>query len=180
MINVKTAKWFCRDDISKIENYDKAIADPTQTWHCHHRLELTLDGEFALTPEQLKIHDMYYHRPYYELIFLTPAEHIRIHHKGRSSWCKGKKFTKEHCRKISEANKGRIVTTVTRKKISEANKGKLKDKKFTEEHRKRIAEANKGKQCMKGELNPMYGRHHSEESRRKMSEAAKRRCAARH
>lgn len=29
-----------------IENYDKAIADKTQTWICHHRLETyTSDGE---------------------------------------------------------------------------------------------------------------------------------------
>lgn len=30
---------FCRDDLSKIENYDKAMADSAQTWDCHHRLE---------------------------------------------------------------------------------------------------------------------------------------------
>ena len=47
MICIKTAKKFCKDDISKIENYDKAIADTTQTYECHHRLELTLDGEQA-------------------------------------------------------------------------------------------------------------------------------------
>ena len=31
---------------------------------------------------------------------------------------------------------------------------------------------------MKGENNPLFGKHHSDETRRKMSEAAKRRCAA--
>lgn len=46
MINERLAKAYCRDDIYKIENYDKAIADTTQTWICHHRLELTLDGEY--------------------------------------------------------------------------------------------------------------------------------------
>ena len=30
---------YCRGDISKIENYDKAIADTKTVWHCHHRLE---------------------------------------------------------------------------------------------------------------------------------------------
>ena len=36
MINVKK---FCCEDISKIENYAAAIADTTQTWECHHRME---------------------------------------------------------------------------------------------------------------------------------------------
>ena len=31
MINEKLARKYCRDDLSKIENYDKAIADKTQT-----------------------------------------------------------------------------------------------------------------------------------------------------
>lgn len=84
MINERRARRYCCDAISKIENYDKAIADTTQTWHLHHRLELTLDGEFASSSADLKLHDMYYDRPYYELIFLTPSEHIRLHMKNIS------------------------------------------------------------------------------------------------
>lgn len=34
---------FCRRP-ELIENYDKAIADTTQTWDCHHRLELMTTG----------------------------------------------------------------------------------------------------------------------------------------
>lgn len=82
MICELTANAFCKDDISKIENYDKAIADTTQTWECHHRLELTLEGEFAHSKEELNLLGMYYHRPYFELIFLTHSEHTRLHHKG--------------------------------------------------------------------------------------------------
>lgn len=41
-----------------------------------------------------------------------------------SSWAKGKKFTEEHKRKISESNKGKIMSIEARKKISVANKGK--------------------------------------------------------
>ena len=40
MINEHNAKKFCKEDISKIENYDKAIADTTQVWDCHHRTEI--------------------------------------------------------------------------------------------------------------------------------------------
>lgn len=75
-------KKYCKDDISKIENYDKAISDNTQVWDCHHRLELTLEGEFAHNPEDLKRLGMYYNRPYFELIFLTHTEHLRLHYKA--------------------------------------------------------------------------------------------------
>lgn len=66
MINELYTHAYCKDDISKIENYDKAMADTAQTWALHHRLELTLDGEFAHTAEELKRLDMYYNRPYFE------------------------------------------------------------------------------------------------------------------
>lgn len=168
MINERNAHEYCRDDISKIENYDKAIADDTQTWHLHHRLELTLDGEFALSSEQLKMHDMYYNRPYYELIFLTPAEHMRLHHKDENNPLYGKHHTEETRRKISEATKdennpfyGKHHSEDTKRKISEATKGKH----LSKETRRKISEARKGK-------------HLSEETKRKISEAAKRRWAA--
>lgn len=40
-----------------------------------------------------------------------------------SSWAKGKHFTEEHRRKISESNKGKKVSPETRKKMSDAKKG---------------------------------------------------------
>ena len=40
----ETVKKFCSEDPSLIENYDLAIADETQTWECHHRLEIQEDG----------------------------------------------------------------------------------------------------------------------------------------
>ena len=125
MINEYYAKKFCKDDISKIENYEKAIADTTQTWHLHHRLELTLDGEFALTATQLKMHDMYYNRPYYELIFLTPSEHRRLHTKGRPSPMKGRTLSEETRLKMSESHKGKKrvpFSDETLRKMSEAAK----------------------------------------------------------
>ena len=137
MISEKRAKKYCRDDISKIENYDKAIADKTQTWDLHHRLELTLDGEFALTREQLKMHDMYYNRPYYELILLTHAEHRRLHgmhtsddtRQKKSEAMKGRTHSEEHRRKISEALKGKHLSEETRRKMREAAKRRWAKKK---------------------------------------------------
>ena len=153
MINEYYAKKFCKDDISKIENYDKAIADTTQTWDLHHRLELTLDGEFALSRDQLKMHDMYYNRPYYELIFLTHADHRRLH---------GINMSDDTRRKMSEARKGKKLAPFSeerRRKMSESHKGKV----LSDETRKKMSEAKKNM---------------SEETRRKLSEAAKRRWAA--
>ena len=156
MINEKTANRYCRDELSKIENYDKAIADTTTTWHLHHRLELTLDGEPALTTAQLKLHDMYYNRPYYELIFLTPSEHRRLHKEGENHPLFGHHHSEETRRKMSEAKKGKHLSEEHRKKLSEAQKGKH----HSDYTRRKISDAKKGK-------------HHSEEHRKKMSESHK-------
>ena len=40
MICFEYAKNYCSEDISLIENYDKAVNDKEQTWHCHHRREI--------------------------------------------------------------------------------------------------------------------------------------------
>lgn len=162
MINEKHSHKFCRDGISKIENYEEAVNDKTQTWELHHRLELTLEGEFALSVEDLKMHDMYFNRPYYELIFLTPSEHRSLHHKGKT-------ISDEHRSRISKANKGRVFSEEHRKKISESMKGENNPncgKKFSEEHRRKMSEAWKHRVV-------------SEETRRKMSEAHKRRWSIR-
>ena len=42
MINVNQAKAYCCEDISLIENYEQALNDKTQTWDCHHKLEIEL------------------------------------------------------------------------------------------------------------------------------------------
>ena len=103
MINKRQAKKYCREEISKIENYDKAIADTTQTWACHHRDEVKIlpSGiEVRRSIEELKENGRYYNCPANELIFLTKAEHNRLHHKGNH----------EYHRKISESQKGNKYT----------------------------------------------------------------------
>lgn len=49
----KRLNMYCKDDISKIENYYNAVTDTEQVWDCHHRLEFTLDGETAHTKDEL-------------------------------------------------------------------------------------------------------------------------------
>lgn len=75
---------YCRaGEETKIENYKLAKADNFKGWDIHHRLELTLDGEYAHSREELKRLDMYYNRPYYELIFLHHNDHTKLHLKAR-------------------------------------------------------------------------------------------------
>ena len=70
MISKGQALKYCRDDISLIENYEKAISDETQKWDCHHR------RESIYTKSQLIEIREYYNRPAAELIFLLPKDHM--------------------------------------------------------------------------------------------------------
>ena len=131
MINIKNVEQYCKDDISKIENYEQAITDKEQTWECHHRLELTLDGEFAHSKEELERLDMYYNRPYFELIFLSKSEHYRLHRQS------GKPISKATRIKISKATKGennpfygKKHSVETKQKISDINKGKQRSAEY--------------------------------------------------
>ena len=152
MIYLKNVKKFCKDDFSLIENYDKAIADDTQVWDCHHRRETIYSAK-----ELIEIGE-YYNRPACELIFLTKSEHTRLHHLGKHHSAEtrykiseslsseknplfGKHHSAEARKKISEAKKGKHCSEETRKKISEAKKGKHR----SEETRKKMSEARKGK-----------------------------------
>ena len=139
MINERNAKKLCKEDISKIENYDKAIADTTQVWDLHHRTEIW----WNCSKKELIENECYYHRKACELIFLTHSEHIRLHRKG-------KYWSEDTRRKMSEAKKGRTFTEEHRRNMSEAQKGKVpwnKGKKgiYSEETIKKMSEANKGK-----------------------------------
>ena len=135
MINFENAKNFCNEDISKIENYDKAINDTTQTWHCHHRLEVT--KSFICSRALLKEINMYFHRPADELIFLTLAEHTRIHFKNIPM----KESQKENISKSSIGKKptfkGKHHSKETKDRISKSEKGKTKSifgKKFKQHY----------------------------------------------
>ena len=156
MINERQARKFCKEDLSKIKNYAKAIADTTQVWDCHHMTETW----WNCSKQELIDNECYYNRKACELIFLTRAEHNRLHNKGLTR-------SEETRRKLSETLKGHTVSEETRRKMSEANKGRAR----SDETRRKISES------LKGENNPFFGKHHSEESRKKMSDAAKRRWA---
>ena len=147
MINLKNVKKFCKDDISLIENYDKAIADTTKVWDCHHRRETIFSKS-----DLIEIGE-YYNRPACELIFLTPTDHQRLHNLGKPSGMKGKHHSEESRKKMSESMKGENNPRFGKHHSAEA--------------RKKISDA------LSGENNPMFGKHHSAEARKKMSELKK-------
>lgn len=173
MINEISANKFCCEDISKIENYEQAINDTTQTWECHHRDEVKIlpSGMTVIRSRQdLKDAGRYFGCPANELIFLTKAEHRRLH---------GTNLSDETKKKMSESLKGeknpmygkpgymhgKTHGDETKQKLSEALKGRtspMKGKQHSIETKKKISNANKGKT-----------RTHSAESREKIAEAMK-------
>lgn len=144
MINEYYAKKYCKDDISKIENYELALNDKTQTWDLHHRRETIFSRK-----DLIEIGE-YYNRPAIELIFLTPKEHNCLHKNGKhhsketrkkmSKTRKGKKFNEEHKRKMSKAHKGIALSEEHKRKISESKTGKKREP-FSEETKLKISQA---------------------------------------
>lgn len=122
MIILKTTKYYC-EDYTKIENYDEAQNDKTQTWVLHHRLETHFSNgdkrpeNSFLSRDELKALDMYNNRPPEELIFMTKSEHMSLHMKN----VKKKDDTK---RKISKANTGYKQSDERIQKHIEAMKGR--------------------------------------------------------
>lgn len=144
----KRAYMYCREDLSLIENYDKAINDSTQIWRCHHRLEIQDEGKIIYTSKQLENLGLYYNRPASELIFLTLSEHNKLH---------GKYMPKERRDRMNAALKGRVPTAEHRLHLSQA----LKGRKQTEEQRKINSDSHKGIKC-------------TEEAKKKISKNSKR------
>ena len=130
--------FYCKD-YENIENYQKALADNFKGWEVHHRKE----AEFSR--KELIALGMYYNVSSEELIFLTRAEHNKLHKKG-NTYMLGKRHTEESKKKVSEANKGNKYwlgkhhTAETKKKLSEIHKGM----RHSEESKNKMSEARKG------------------------------------
>lgn len=111
----KYSYYFLKDE-NKIENYEKAKSDTTQTWVCHHRLETHFSdgterpkGSYLLSEELVAL-GMYYFRPPEELIFMTRKDHQALHNKNNDY------------KKISSRKIGSHLSNETKNKISESLK----------------------------------------------------------
>lgn len=126
MIRENRAMLYCCEDISNIENYELALNDKEQVWHCHHRGEILPCGRYSM--DSLKKFGLYWNRPASELIFMTCSEHRRLHAHamgfgggGRYYW-KGKHMPSEVTEKMSAAKKGKKKSENHKRCISEAIK----------------------------------------------------------
>ena len=98
------------------------------------------------------------------------SSHCEETRRKMSEAHKGKTLPEETCRKISEANKGRKHSDETKQKISEAKKGEnhpMYGRKHSDETKQKMSEAKKG------EKNHNYGKKASEETCRRLSESHK-------
>ena len=125
MINkiINRLEKYCKD-YKNIENYEAALKSPLK-YDLHHRREISENK----SRKDLIAQHLYYGRPATELIFLSKAEHMRLHNANLSA---------ETRRKISDAKKGdknpmfgkpspwlgKHPSAETRQKISDARKGK--------------------------------------------------------
>jgi group I intron endonuclease len=102
--------------------------------------------------------------------------------KKMSDSLKGRKFSEEHKEKLrgrTPWNKGlkstRVITDELREKLSKGG-AKNKGKKFTEEHKKNLRKPKSNSSKMgladkRGTKNPFYGKTHTEDSKKKMTES---------
>jgi len=118
--------------------------------------------QFCLTEKDLHAHHVHPQKEYPELIFvmencltLCRGCHTQYHNFGNTYWL-GLRHKPATLKKISEAQKGKIISEEHRKKLREFNLGKKKSK----EARQNMSEGQKG-------------RIQSEETKRKISEARK-------
>lgn len=128
---------FCRNP-ELIENYDKAIADTTQTWEVHHR------KEELYSQKELIERDEYFDVPPEDLIFLTVAEHSKID---------------SHCKRMSEAIKGKLINRKDQsKKVLCVETGKVFESTWDAHRKTGINQGNISSAC-NGKLKTASGFH---------------------
>ena len=95
------------------------------------------------------------------------SKNLHKNSEYREKYLEGRKKlpprSEEAKRKTATANTGKKRTEETKRKISESNKGKVLGP-LSDEHRKKVSES------LKGEKNPFYGKKHSHEKMKLISE----------
>lgn len=140
MIKESNAWAFCKEDISKIENYEEAINDKSQCWDCHHRTEIWWNCSY----QELIANECYYNRPAKELIFLRHTDHSKLHNKLGSyshradAWCKteeGRECVRNRMTNSKWYNNG--ITNIRIKLGDEPPKGFMPGRTFSKRQRKK-------------------------------------------
>jgi group I intron endonuclease len=138
--NLNEKEKYYMDEIFESRNYKNGYNSREAGSNGKHSLEarikMSISSKGQITTEETK-----------EILRqkLSGKNNPMFGKKGELSPFYGKHHTKEAKLKISEANKGNVVSEETRKKISDSLKGK-----------------------MSGEDNPFYGKQHSEETKDKL------------
>ena len=158
MIDLKRVKRYCNDNISLIENYEDALNDKYQTWHCHHRLETDAN----MSQKELKANNLYFHRPASELIFLLPCDHRHLHtisernvnykKTGEDHPAYGKKHSEEARKKQSIGLKKYYSDPEARKNHGNIRRGAI----LTEEHKQILSDKNTGARFMSNGIDRHY------------------------
>jgi len=131
MINEQAAYAFCRESIENIENYEKAV-NSKEKYVCHHKNGAPFTG---FTKNDLIKMKMYYHRPASELIFVSEAEHMKLHRTGIKMRDETKKKISDSKRGIAPWNKGKTLSEETKQKLSES----LRGRKHTQETKNKMS-----------------------------------------
>lgn len=179
MISERQARIYCYEDLSLIENYELAIADKTQTWDCHHRVEDIMN----CGAKELIAQGCYENRPAHDLIFLPHGKHSSLHKAGENHPMYGKHHSAESRAKMSAAQIGKKCSEETRAKLSAARIGKNNPffgRHHSEEIRKKIGASNKGQKRSEDTREKISAALNKPETRAKMSTRARATSTGRH
>lgn len=167
--NDKTLRKVCKN-YEQVENYNKAVADEYNLWDLHHRREMSE----MKSKQQLIDEGKYYNVQSVDLIFLLHSEHAKLHHTNKI-------VSEETRNKMSKAQLGeknhmfgKKAADDTKKKMSDSHKGEhwYNDGKV-ETRAKECPERFVKGRLRNGENHPMYGKKHTEDAKKKMSDSAK-------
>jgi hypothetical protein len=151
----------------------------TKKIHKHHIIPRSRGGDDS--PDNILALDEYQHAYKHALDFvlfkhspkfdcrhsgwkLLPEDLKLAVRKGLSERMLNQKISKKTRERISKAKKGVIFSKEHRQKLSKGQRNKKPDSEETKQKKSRAT---------RGENHPMFGKTHSEESKRKMSEAHK-------
>jgi hypothetical protein len=144
-IGSRTCKCLPEEDINYFGSFKDKTFKPTQ--------KIILKDDYA-TREEAYVDEIILQR-YYKVVenphFANRAYQTstRFSIKGLSSWSKGKKLTIDHKKKISESNKGKSKTITEKSKKSVISRAMARTgkpgHKHSEETKRKISEATQGK-----------------------------------